>query len=270
MKIGNLFKGVCEMANRHSPEILTGLGIAGFVTAIVLAVKATPKAEDLIVQAEDEKEDTLTPMETVKAAWKPYVPAAITAVASAGCVIGAAKINHRRNTELATAYAISQAMVKRYQEKTAEIAGEEKAKEIDEAVKKDAVKSATVQNSVAKLPPSNVAGVHPFWDPLSNTAFYASTMMLERAEVALNKRLYEGTEPYVTIDDLYDELNNQGIYPPLKHTAISNMMGWTPGDGGIEFDMDVDGIPFEQHHWDDGTPCYLMSFKRYRQPEYVR
>lgn len=270
MKIGNLFKGVCEMANRHSPEILTGLGIAGFVTAIVLAVKATPKAEDLIVQAEDEKEDTLTPMETVKAAWKPYVPAAISAVGGVVCVIGAAKINHRRNTELATAYAISQAMVKRYQEKTAEIAGEEKAKEIDNAVKKETAKSPMVKEAVSKLPPSNIAGVHPFWDPLSNTAFYASIPMLERAEVALNKRMYNGLEAYVTVDDLYDELNDQGVYPPLKHTALSNTHGWTPDNGGVEFDMDVDGIPFEQGHWEDGTPCYVMSFKRYRQPEYIR
>ena len=270
MKLGNLLKGVCEMANRHSPEILTGLGIAGFVTAIVLAVKATPAAEDLIVQAEDEKEDTLTPIETAKAAWKVYIPSGIAALGAAGCLIGAAKINHTRNTELATACAISQAMAKRWQEKTAEIAGEDKAKEIDDAVKKETVQSTAAQTSVSKLPPSNVAGVHPFWDPLSNTAFYASTQMLERAEVALNKRLYTGTEPYVTIDDLYDELNEQGVYPPLKHTSLSNMMGWTAENGGIEFDMDIDGIPFEQHHWDDGTPCYLMSFKRRRQPEYVR
>ena len=37
---------------RKSPEILTGIGVAGFVTTTVLAVKATPKALMLI---EEEK-----------------------------------------------------------------------------------------------------------------------------------------------------------------------------------------------------------------------
>lgn len=35
-------------ASKHSPEILTGLGIAGMITTTVLAVKATPKALVLI------------------------------------------------------------------------------------------------------------------------------------------------------------------------------------------------------------------------------
>lgn len=270
MDIKRMFWGLCDKASKHSPELLIGFGIAGYLTALILAVKVTPKAEDLIVQAEDEKEDSLTIVETVKAGYKPYIPATLTFIAATGCILGATKIKNDRHAELATAYAVSQAMVKKYQEKTEELAGEDKAKEIDDAVKRDVTRSPMVQNAVSKLPPSNVAGVHPFWDPLSNTAFYASTQMLERAEVALNKRLYTGTEPYVTIDDLYDELNNQGVYPPLKHTAISNMMGWTPDEGGIEFDMDAEGVPFEQTHWEDGTPCYLMSFKRFRQPEYVR
>ena len=29
---------------KHSPEILTGLGIAGMISSVVLAAKATPKA----------------------------------------------------------------------------------------------------------------------------------------------------------------------------------------------------------------------------------
>ena len=92
--------------------------------------------------------------------------------------------------------------------------------------------------------------------------------MLKNTEVNLNRRMYNGSEIYVTIDDLYDELNEQGVYPPLKHTALSGEYGWSPDTGGIEFDSDSDGIPFEQHHWDDGTPCYLMSFRQ--KPKHIR
>lgn len=270
MNIKNMFLDICEKASKHSPELLVAFGVSGFITATILAVKATPKAEELIIHAEDEKEDDLTVIETVKTAWKPYLPSIILTLVSGGCVIGALKIQNDRHAELATAYAISQAMVKRYQEKTAEIAGEEKAKEIDDSVKREIASSRIVNESLNRLPPSTITGVYPFWDPFSNTAFYASATMLKNAEVELNRRLYTGSEPYVTYDDLYDELNEQGAYPPLKHTYISSEYGWAPDNGGVEFDLDPDGLPFEQGHWDDGTPCYMMSFKRYRSPGYIR
>lgn len=268
MDLKKAILGLCDKASKYGPELLIGLGIAGYFTTVILAIKATPKAEDLIVQAEDEKEDSLTVVETVKAGWKPYIAPVITFLASTGCIIGAVKKKNDQHAELAAAYAISQAMVKKYQEKTEELAGEEKAKEIDAEVRKDIAKSPMAQEAVSKLPPSNIAGVHPFWDPMSNTAFYASPLMLKNTEVNLNRRMYNGSEIYVTINDLYDELNEQGVYPPLKHTALSGEYGWTPDNGGIEFDSDSDGIPFEQHHWDDGTPCYLMSFRQ--KPMYIR
>ena len=33
-----------RMVYKHSPEILTGIGVAGMITSTILAVKATPKA----------------------------------------------------------------------------------------------------------------------------------------------------------------------------------------------------------------------------------
>ena len=46
--ITNIIKGIKASISRHSPEILTGIGIAGMVTTTILAVKATPKAIKLI------------------------------------------------------------------------------------------------------------------------------------------------------------------------------------------------------------------------------
>ena len=67
---------------KHSPEILTGIGIAGMVTTTILAVRATPKALLLIQEAEEVKHQNtdasaLTPVETIKAAWLCYVLYAI-------------------------------------------------------------------------------------------------------------------------------------------------------------------------------------------------
>ena len=111
---------------KHSPEILTGVGIAGMITTTVPAVKATPKALDLIAIAEDEKNDTLTKVEVVKTAWKPYIPAAVTCAASITCLIGASAVNAKRNAALATAYELSKTALTEYKEKVIETVGAKK------------------------------------------------------------------------------------------------------------------------------------------------
>ena len=48
LNVKQCFKMAKKVVQKKSPEILTGLGIAGMITTVVLAVKATPKALDLI------------------------------------------------------------------------------------------------------------------------------------------------------------------------------------------------------------------------------
>ena len=108
-----------HVTKKHSPEVLTGIGIAGMASTVLLAVKATPKAMELIQEeikriseatveeAREWSENGGVPMkqiEVVKAAWKPYIPAAVTGVASIACLIGANSVHVRRNAALATAY----------------------------------------------------------------------------------------------------------------------------------------------------------------------
>lgn len=260
-----LFKRLWKGVKSHGPEILIGLGITGFIGATVMAVQATPIAEDLIVAAEDEKGDELTVKEKVKAVYKPYIPAAVTTVASTACILGASKINHQRNTELAAAYAISQAVIKHYDDKTAELAGEEKANEIKTAVHREMARDPMVQERIRTLPNSqHCIGMYPYYDPISNSPFYATKEILDKVEVTLNKRMYCGTEPYITVDDLYEELNDAGIQPKLKSTAVTNMLGWTLEEGGIDFDSSDYG------EWDDGTPCRVMSYKPHHDPRPIR
>ena len=46
--VSALFKTAQQTISRHSPEILTGIGIAGMITTTILAVKATPKAGETL------------------------------------------------------------------------------------------------------------------------------------------------------------------------------------------------------------------------------
>ena len=86
---------------KHSPEILTEIGIAGMITTTVMAVRATPKALILIEEKKDELEvDELTPKETIQAAWTCYIPAAAIGTVSVACLIGASSVNMRRRAAL--------------------------------------------------------------------------------------------------------------------------------------------------------------------------
>ena len=105
--VTNFIKKTKRAVSKHSPEILTAIGIAGMASTVVLAVRATPKALKQIDEAKEEKGEELTPVETVKVAWKPYIPAITTGVASTICLIGANSVHAKRNAALATACQLS-------------------------------------------------------------------------------------------------------------------------------------------------------------------
>ena len=50
--MSDVVNGISLFIKKRGPEILTGIGIAGMVTTTVLAVKATPKAMQLVKEKE--------------------------------------------------------------------------------------------------------------------------------------------------------------------------------------------------------------------------
>ena len=111
--IKNLFDKVLNFTKEHNPEILVGLGVAGMMTSTVLAVKATPKALDIM---EDKKADLgvtyLTRKEIAQATWKLYAPSIGVGLASAACIILGTSKSIKRNTALATVYALSESTLR--------------------------------------------------------------------------------------------------------------------------------------------------------------
>ena len=100
----DLVKGIKSTLSKRSPEILTGIGIAGMITTTILAVKATPKAMRLIEEKYgDNNGHPIPKKEVVRTCWKCYIPSAVTGAASLSCLIGASTVNLKRNAALATA-----------------------------------------------------------------------------------------------------------------------------------------------------------------------
>lgn len=240
VNMGKLFKDAQSLVSKHSPELLTGLGIAGMITTTVLAVKATPKALDLIEQKREElypnSTQTLTPVETVKATWKCYVPAAVTGVTSVACLIGASSVNARRNAALATAYNLSATALSEYKEKVIETIGEKKEQVIRDKVAEEKIKKEPVNNS-AIIVSGN--GNTRCFDTITKRRFTSDIEQIKRIVNELNRQMINGQD-YISLNEFYYELGLDGC-------AVGDDLGWNVTRGLIELDfsaqLDADGVP---------------------------
>lgn len=247
--VTKFIRNVKHGLSKRSPEILTGIGIAGMVTTTVLAVRATPKALDLLAMAEEEKykngEDTeLTKVEVVKAAWKPYIPAAITGVASITCLIGASSVHAKRNAALATAYQLSTTALNDYKEKVVETIGEKKEKTIREKIAQDKVDKTPINKSEVVMVSS---GDVLFLEPVCGKPFKSDIETVRKVINDFNYRMTTGQEEYISLSEFYDEFG-------LKHTRASDALGWNLGrDGQIE-------VEFLATKTEDGKPCLMLDY----------
>lgn len=55
----NIAKGVKRALRKHSPEILTGIGIAGMIATTVTAVRATPRRFSLLTRGKLRRKSVL-------------------------------------------------------------------------------------------------------------------------------------------------------------------------------------------------------------------
>ena len=218
--VTKFFKDVGTTMSKHSPGILTGVGIAGMVTTTILAVKATPKALQLIEEKQAE-----TPVEKVKAAWKPYIPAAVTCTFSVACLVGANSVNARRNAALATAYKISETALVEYKNKVVETVGEKKEKIIRDEIAKDKVeKNPIKKNEVIVTGKGNTICL----DDLGGRTFTTDVDKIKKAENVINRKLLNNM--YVSLNEFYDELG-------LSHTRLGDDLGWHIDDGYVSIEF---------------------------------
>jgi hypothetical protein len=237
---------------KHSSEILTSVGIAGMVTTTIMAVRATPKAINLIDNATVEKSlnlgqgsesvaGRLTPTEVVKTTWKCYIPAAITGSLSILCLVGASSVNARRNAALATAYTISETALKDYQEKVIETIGEKKERDVRDAVAKDKITRDPVKNHEVII---TEKGNTLCYDAISGRYFKSDMETIKRAENELNRQMLD--EMYVSLNEFYDKLG-------LENVKMGDDLGWYVNDGYLE-------LGFSSHLTNNDVPCLVIDY----------
>ena len=221
-KISNAFKTAKGFLYKHSPEILTGIGITGMCTSTVLAVKATPKALRLIDNAEKDKGDKLTVVETVKVAWKPYIPSTAIGVASISCIIGASAVNTKRNAALATAYAISERTFVKYKDKVIDTIGEKKEREIREKIAQDDINQNPVSDNQVII---TSKGNTLFRESITGRYFRSDWDKIQKIVNELNRNMLQ--ENHISLSQFYYEIG-------LEPTTNSDYIGWNVDKGLIE------------------------------------
>lgn len=225
---------------KHSSTILTVIGAGGVVATAVLSVKATPKALQLLEEEKQKKGDELTPVEVVKAAWKPYIPAAIMGASTIACIFGANYLNTRNQASLMSAYALLDSSYKEYQNKVKEINGEKEERNIKNEI----------ANSKFKDNYKLTEGKDLFFDWNSATFFESTLNEVANAE---REFLIEfEAKGYACMNEYYEKI---GIPP----TNFGYQLGWFYAENNDPYNAEELEFNYDECTLPDGTKYWLIT-----------
>lgn len=261
LNLSNFAKNISAKLGANAPGITIGLGTGAILVAGVMVGVATPKAMKLIEDAqvaktkrfEQMKEkapddavmdetDELTWVEIIKAGWKPYAPAIMTAVVGVACIVGGTRANARRNAALSAAYTVVEQTLNDYTAKTKEIVGEKKEKEIRDAIAEDELKKHPLSGcNVVRMPK---CGKTLCYDVRSREYFMSDYNTIKKVENDLNRRLR--SEMFISLNEVYDEF---GI---VHDDELGDDIGWNV-DNELEFTI-------SSKIAENNEPCLVVNY----------
>lgn len=242
MGFNSFYYSAADTIKRNWPKISIYSGIGGFISTTVLAVSETPEALRRIEEKKKkENTDKLTVGQTIQAAWKCYIPSAMTGILSTTLIACGDAGHTKRNAALSTACVISENALRSFRKKTAEIVGEKKEKEIHDAVLRERIDKMKTTNDIVIADSTKVI----CYDTVFGRKFLTTYEDLRNAERRINQRLFD--EMYVSLNDFYDELD-------LAPTKIGYEVGWKLEKGALELYIST------QFAEDGRTPCYALDY----------
>lgn len=261
LNLSNFAKNISAKLGANAPGITIGLGTGAILVAGVMVGVATPKAMKLIEDAQVAKTkrfekmkekapddavmdetDELTWVEIIKAGWKPYAPAIMTAVVGVACIVGGTRANARRNAALSAAYTVVEQTLNDYTAKTKEIVGEKKEKEIRDAIAEDELKKHPLSGyNVVRMPK---CGKTLCYDVRSREYFMSDYNTIKKVENDLNRRLR--SEMFISLNDVYDEF---GI---VHDDELGDDIGWNVDD---ELEFTISSKIAENNE-----PCLVVNY----------
>ena len=266
-KFVSVYNGVKGQVQKHSPEILMGVGVVGVVTSTVMACKATMKLNDILEESKETRdkikevennpkyEDKYSPedakkdlainyVQTGMKVAKLYAPAVLLGGASLGCLLASNDILRKRNAALSAAYMTVDKSFKEYRNRVTERFGEEVEKEIRYGIKAEQIETTvvdedgnetTVTDTVKTMDPNSYSDYARFFDAASpywqNDPEY-NLMFLKAQQQYANDLLR--AKGRLFLNDVYDMLG-------IEKTKAGQVVGWVydrenpNGDNFVDF-----------------------------------
>lgn len=249
--MNGLVHGSKLFIKRNASTILTCVGAAGVVVTSITAVKATPKALNMLEEAKKEKGEELTRFEKFKMAAPVYAPSVLLGVGTIACIAGANILNKRQQASLISAYTLVEKSFKEYKDKLKELYGEEAHQNIVDAIaiekaEEVGVRGAYFATSCDLTADESCGEPVLFYEEYSNRYFESTIEQVINAEYHLNRNYI--LRGYSYLNELYEFLG-------LETTDYGDVLGWTPTDEGeywIEFNHRKTTL-------DDGLEVYVLE-----------
>lgn len=252
MNISPILTAARLFVSRNSTTILTAVAAAGVVTTGILAAKASPVARSLVVDEVNRRwvdgggpqppsfYDNVSLLDQAKLTWKVWAPPVLSGALTITALIFANRISVKRQLVLASAYSMSEATLKEYQDKVIEEIGPKKEAKIHEEIAQDRLDKAPLsQATVIKTGKGDTI----CYDSMTGRYFTSDLEFLRKAQNNLNQRLINGT--WLSLNELYTEIG-------LEEVKMGDDLGWIP-DNLLE-------LKFTAKLADDGTPCLVMDY----------
>lgn len=209
-----------EILRNHAPGLLSVVGVAGFITAVVMSAKAAPRAYEALRETEDEP-----PLERIKAVAPIYAPTAGMILLSTACIMASNRAYKQRYAGLLAIYSIGERSMERWQRAVVEEVGPKRA----EKVRERAVSPQDDEPVPTALLLEEERAV--FFDRYSGRYFRATDVETIRRTINnLNDQILSGD--YVSLNDLYFEFG-------LPPTEYGDDVGWASYHGTIQATLDA-------------------------------
>jgi hypothetical protein len=233
---------------KNSSTILTIIGSGGVILTTVLAVKATPKALELIKEEEFKQNKHLNKKEIIKVAWKPYIPAIIAGSSTIACIVGANYLNLKNQASIMSAYALLDSSYKEYRNKTKEVYGD------DSEIRKKVIESK-FDDSVRTNPEETL-----FFD-YQSMRFFESTFedILKAEHIFLHNYGINGVT----------NLNEYYKYVGLEPTEWGNRLGWSTLESHDIYGYEDLAIDYEKVIMSNGLECWNIVFSIEPSEDYL-
>jgi hypothetical protein len=221
------------------------MGVIGVVATSVMAVRATPKAIELVETDSRDNHNgdsfAYTKFEAVRSCWRCYIPAATVGIATISCILGAGAINKRRQSAITGAYILLDNAYKEYKSKAKELFGEDADIQIRNAIAKNKYNKNDISVSEEKL---------LFYEEICGEYFERSKEEVLNAEYHFNRNF--ALRGYACLNELYEFLG-------LPKTETGDILGWSL-DAGFGF-YGYSWVDFEHQIvvMDDGLECLVIT-----------